>query len=234
MKSTKVQKKGRRLFRLIFILFSIFAICYFNNNGSLEQIINNKFEVNTQNVYPWNLTLVNKWNKIPKNYEVELTTLYNGEAVDSRIYPALQEMFDSARHDGVYPVVISSYRTREVQQFLLDDKIRSYEIEGYSEKNARELAEKWVAVPDTSEHQLGISVDINADKSHSTNEQVYNWLDQNAYKYGFIYRYPENKTDVTGIINEPWHYRYVGVEASTDIHNQGICLEEYLDNTNKY
>ena len=62
--------------------------------------------------------------------------------------------------------------------------------------------------------------------------EVYNWLAQNAYRYGFIYRYPENKVAITGIANEPWHYRYVGVNAATEIYKRGICLEEYLGETN--
>lgn len=226
----KKQKPRKKRFKLIFLICIplLFGTYYFLSSETLQQLANNKFNTNSQKEYPWNLILVNKWNKIPKNYEVELTTLSNGEAVDSRIYPALQEMFDSARLDGVYPVVVSSYRSRTEQQILLDNKTADYMQDGYSEKEAQEMAEKWVAIPDTSEHQLGISIDINADPTRSTNNEVYTWLDQNAYKFGFIYRYPADKTEITGIINEPWHYRYVGVEAATDIYNRRICLEEYL------
>ena len=73
---------------------------------------------------------------------------------------------------------------------------------------------------------------INADGINSYGYEVYNWLAQNAYRYGFIYRYPENKVAITGIANEPWHYRYVGVNAATEIYKRGICLEEYLGETN--
>jgi D-alanyl-D-alanine carboxypeptidase len=180
----------------------------------------------------WYLMLVNKWNYIPDDYEVELTELSNGQSVDARIYPALQEMFDVARSEGLYLVAVSGYRTAETQQRLLDEKIAEYRALGYSAENATVSAEAWVAVPGTSEHQLGIAVDINADGIYSTGYEVYEWLEQNAYKYGFICRYPSDKTEITGVINEPWHYRYVGVEAATEIHNQGVCLEEYLNNTN--
>lgn len=138
-------------------------------------------------------------------------------------------MFDIAKADGVYPVVASAYRTTEKQQSLMDNKIRDYKSEGYSQQKAITKAEEWVAIPGTSEHQLGISVDINADGIHSAGHEVYEWLNQNAYKFGFIRRYPPNKTEITGVINEPWHYRYVGVKAATEMYIRGVCLEEYLE-----
>lgn len=180
----------------------------------------------------WYLILVNKWNCIPDNYEVDLTELANGQLVDTQIYPALQEMLDAARSDNVYPIVVSGYRTAEKQQSLMSDKIADYKAEGYTDAVAVIKAEAWVAVPGTSEHQLGIAVDINADGIHSTGEEVYKWLSQNSYKFGFIHRYPADKTEITGVINEPWHYRYVGADAATEIYNQGICLEEYLNKIN--
>jgi D-alanyl-D-alanine carboxypeptidase len=160
---------------------------------------------------------------------VNLTELSNGQSVDTRIYPALQEMFDAARGDGVYPVVVSGYRSAEKQQGLLDDKIAEYRAEGCSIEEATIKAEEWVAIPGTSEHQLGIAVDINADGVNSAGFEVYDWLEDNAHKYGFILRYPADKTDITEIIYELWHYRYVGIEAAAEIHSQGLCLEEYLN-----
>lgn len=138
----------------------------------------------------WNLILVNRDNYIPKNYEIELTTLSNSEQVDSRIYPDLQAMFDDARASGLQLFVRAGYRTREEQQALLDEKIEAYQNEGYSKSEAEKLAKEWVAVPGTSEHQLGIAVDINADTSVCSSDAVYSWLAENAYKYGFINRYP--------------------------------------------
>jgi len=177
----------------------------------------------------WFLILINKWNTIPEDYKLGLTELKNGQSVDMRIYPALQEMFDAARSDGVYPIVASGYRTSETQQNIMDEKIAEYIAEGYSDKEAIVRAEACVAIPGTSEHQIGISVDINADGVNSTGEEVYEWLSHNSYKFGFIRRYPENKTKITGVINEPWHYRYVGVDAASEIYDRDICLEEYLD-----
>ena len=177
----------------------------------------------------WNLILVNRENYIPADYEVQLTELSNGKKVDSRIYPELQEMFNAARAQGYGLFVREGYRTQEEQQQLMNEKIEAYENEGKSKPEAKKLAEQWVAIPGTSEHQLGIAVDINADTTKSSRDDVYNWLEENAHTYGFIKRYPSNKTDITGIINEPWHYRYVGKEAASAIYSQGICLEEYIE-----
>jgi len=214
----------------------------------------------------WYLILVNKWNYIPDGYEVELTEFENGQLVDKRIYPALQEMFDAARSDEIYPAVVCGYRTTEEQQSLMDEKIAAYKDEGYSAKEAKIKAEECVAIPGTSEHQLGIAVDVNAawmagppgsppgsrpgdphegstvgtsvdlsggpagqaDAGHSTDEEVYEWLDQNSYKYGFVRRYSSDKTAITGMVSEPWHYRYVGVEAAAEMYASNLCLEEYL------
>lgn len=96
-------------------------------------------------------------------------------------------------------------------------------------KKQKKRAEKYVAIPDTSEHKLGRSVDINADTDKCSSEKVYQWLDENAYKYGFVKRYPEDKTDITGISNEPWHYRYVGTTVAKIMKEENLCLEEYLE-----
>ena len=178
----------------------------------------------------WNLILVNSEYRIPDNYqnEIKLTTLSNGKQVDSRIYPELQTMFNDARAAGLQLFVREGYRTRDEQQQLLDEKISAYQSEGYSETEAEKLAKEWVALPGTSEHEIGLAVDINADTSVSAADAVYAWLEDNSYKYGFIKRYPSNKTDITGVSNEPWHYRYVGKKAAKEIYEKGLCLEEYL------
>lgn len=177
----------------------------------------------------WYLILVNYRNPIPENYVPELTVLDNGRSVDSRIYPALQQMFDDMRSEGIYPVVGEGYRTAAEQRQMMDEKVEAYINDGFSRKRAEALAENEVAAVGKSEHQLGLAVDINADKSLSDNEDVYGWLAQNAHKYGFILRYPFDKTAITGIDFEPWHYRYVGEEAAKEIYDRGICLEEYLE-----
>lgn len=182
---------------------------------------------NTSENEDWNLTLVNNRNPIPEDWEVHLVEVEGGELVDERIYEPLMEMLEAAKADNrnQRPDVVSGYRTAKKQQKLYDKKIREYKREGYSETEAKKLAKEWVAVPGYSEHQLGFAVDING-----AAYDLYFWLQDNSYKYGFIFRYPGNKTDITGIAEEVWHYRYVGVGAATEIYEQGICLEEYLEN----
>ena len=174
----------------------------------------------------WNLVLVNKWNPIPQNYEINLVEVPGGEKVDERIYEPLMEMLEAAKEGNwdQLPMVVSGYRAQEKQQQLYDEKIAEYKQEGYSNEEAVEQAEQWVAVPGYSEHQLGIAVDING-----ATYDLYFWLQENSYKYGFIFRYPGAKTNITGTAEEVWHYRYVGVEAATEMYEQGLCLEEYLD-----
>ena len=174
---------------------------------------------------PWYLTLVNRQNPIPKDYKPKLVKVPGGEYVDERIYDSLMCMLEDAKAENWYqmPRVVSGWRTADTQQKLYDDKIAEYEKEGYSAGEARKLAEQWVAVPGCSEHQLGFAVDING-----ASYDVYSWLMENSYKYGFIFRYPGDKTEITGIAEEVWHYRYVGVEAAAEMYEKGLCLEEYI------
>lgn len=175
----------------------------------------------------WNLMLVNSRYRIPDDYSVELIRLSNGEQVDSRIYPDLQEMFDDARGAGYSLFVRAGYRSEEDQENLMEDKIEAYRQEGYSQREAEREAEKWVAKPGTSEHELGLSVDINAEGQTDGN-RLYQWLAEHSWKYGFILRYPAEKEEITGIDYEPWHFRYVGKQAAKEMYEQDLCLEEYV------
>ena len=174
------------------------------------------------------LTLVNPWNPLPSDWEVDLVDLSNGSQIDRRCYDALQEMMDACRDAGYEPLICSAYRTQETQQELFDKKVAAFEAEGKSHDQAVQEAGTVVAVPGTSEHQLGLALDINADKSRCDNDTIYQWLSQNAYRYGFILRYPEGKEDITGIDYEPWHYRYVGQAIAQTCMDQGLTYEEYL------
>lgn len=175
----------------------------------------------------WNLMLVNSRYRIPDDYSVELIRLSNGEQVDSRIYPDLQEMFDDARGVGYSLFVRAGYRSEEDQEDLMEDKIEAYRQEGYSQREAEHEAEKWVAKPGTSEHELGLAVDINAEGQTDGN-RLYQWLAEHSWKYGFILRYPAEKEEITGIDYEPWHFRYVGKQAAKEMYEQDLCLEEYV------
>ncbi|MDE6776282.1 MAG: M15 family metallopeptidase [Ruminococcus sp.] len=176
----------------------------------------------------WRLILVNSSHAVPKGYSPDLMQLSNGIYIDSRIYPDLQNMFDDARADGIYPVVGEGYRTHEQQEDIMQDKINTFIDEGYSKREAEKLAGEWVAEAGKSEHELGLALDINADTSMCTDSDVYEWLAENACKYGFILRYPSGSESITGIDYEPWHYRYVGIDNATEIYNNNITLEEYL------
>lgn len=181
----------------------------------------------------WYLLLVNKWNPIDRDYSLDLVELRNGHSVDIRAYPDLQDMMDDARAEGLQPIICSSYRTNQKQRDLFKNQVDKYLALGLTEEEAEEQAAKWVAVPGTSEHQTGLAVDIVAldyqildEGQEDTPEQK--WLMENSYKYGYILRYPTEKSDITGIHYEPWHYRYVGKEVAKEIYDLGICLEEYL------
>ena len=182
----------------------------------------------------WNLILVNPWHAIPDGYTVELEQIDSVHAVDVRVWPALQAMLTAAEAEGLEPILCSSYRTMEKQEALFSNKLERCMAEGYSREEAVIEAGKWVAIPGTSEHQTGLAVDIVSasyqvlDRAQEdTPEQQ--WLMENSYLFGFIMRYPEDKSDLTGIYYEPWHYRYVGKEAAKEIYERGICLEEYLE-----
>ena len=225
MARKKKENWFKKLLKTVVIAYLLLTLCQLA--GDIYSRLGTTHKISASE--EWNLIVVNRWNEIPEDYSVELTKLSNGQKIDSRIYPALQEMFDAARAEGIYPIVREGYRTTEEQQEILDDKIQAYINEGYSKRRAEKTAKEWVALPGTSEHQLGIAVDINADKSKCTNEEVYEWLAENAYKYGFILRYPVGKQEITGTSYEPWHYRYVGIEAAQEIYELGICLEEYFE-----
>ena len=182
------------------------------------------------------LTLVNPWNPLPDDWTVDLVTLDDGHRVDSRCYEAYMEMINACKAAGYSPVNCSSYRTQETQQSLYDNKVQRLISSGMSEDEAKTEAAKAVAIPGTSEHQLGLAVDlVDANMQDLTSAQesteTQKWLMANSWRYGFIHRYPNGKTDITGIIYEPWHYRYVGKDAAQEIFNRDITLEEYLGKT---
>lgn len=185
----------------------------------------------------WKLTLVNQWHELPNNYSTTLTQIRNGQAIDERCFSDLQAMMDDCQEAGLSPLICSSYRTQEKQESLYDSKVKRLVTQGYSHADAKNEAGKEVAVPGTSEHQLGLAVDI-VDVEYQILDEaqektdVQRWLMEHSWEYGFILRYPNDKKDITGVIYEPWHYRYVGKEAAKEIYEQSICLEEYLDTKN--
>ncbi len=175
----------------------------------------------------WSMRLINSVNLIPDTYEVN-TVIYQNEQVDVRILPYLKDMIQAASNDGIILQVVSAYRTNEKQKSLYDAQVKKEIQSGYDQNQAKEVASSTVARPGSSEHEAGLAVDFNNVTEEFTDTKEYEWLKAHCYKYGFIQRYERQKSDITKVINEPWHYRFVGTENAKLIVDSGLCLEEYI------
>ncbi len=188
--------------------------------------------VNADYADDWSLILINKQNHIPDDYEFELATIRGNVKSDVRVMPHVLEMLKAAQEDGVNLYICSPYRTPEKQKILFARKMQSYTKDGYSDEEAYELASQTVAIPGTSEHEVGLAFDFitsgyqQLDAGFAETDGG-RWLKDHAKEYGFILRYPSGKEDITDIEFEPWHYRYVGEAAAREIMDRGLCLEEY-------
>ena len=188
---------------------------------------------NQAKIEDWELLLVNKDNYLPKDYTIELKKVENGYQVDARIADAVLQMLNDARKEDLHPWICSAYRSSATQNKLFNKKIDFYQKQGNSEQEAREKASQWIAIPGTSEHEAGLSLDIVSKsyqlldkKQENTPEQK--WLMEHCYEYGFVMRYPTEKKEITKIDYEPWHYRYVGIENAKIMKENNFCLEEYI------
>jgi len=182
---------------------------------------------------PWYLKLVNRDNFLDYYFMPQLMYIGNGHQFDARAYSALLAMIASAEAEGLSPIVVSSFRSVSRQTTLFNNRIQRFVDEGYSQEDAFEAARRIVAYPGTSEHNLGLAVDIVSNNYHGlTAQQAYTpegiWLAANSYRYGFVLRYPYDKQHITNIIFEPWHFRYVGVYAATEMFARNLVLEEYV------
>ena len=184
------------------------------------------------------IILVNPWNYVPADYEPELVSLTSahgvqGSLVDKSCYDALTAMIDDCNKVCPQAYVVSSYRTHQQQVDNYNRKVQYYVNQGYDRATAEKEAATIIAIPGTSEHQLGLAVDIVdtrlwALEWEQADLPAQKWLMEHCWEYGFILRYPKDKIDVTGIIYEPWHYRYVGKELAAELHELGLTLEEYI------
>ena len=175
----------------------------------------------------WYLILVNNQNAMPDDFDIETVEVEDGYYIDARVHDALQEMLAGCRDAGYSPRLISTFRTRETQQYLYDHTANKADT----------------AIPGHSEHECGLAADIVDAGSLGWGDPLIDaqedmpaqqWLMEHCQDYGFILRYPKDKEDITEIIYEPWHYRYVGKEHASIIMSSGICLEEYLENMQDY
>lgn len=188
---------------------------------------------------PWNLRLVNGEHPLPDDFALPaMADVPDGDlAIDARAAEDLTALLADAEAAGVRPVVVSAYRTRDYQAELFRDRVRRAEREeGLTGEEAEDAAAFWVARPGTSEHEAALAVDL-ADVGYQELDErqektdTQQWLMAHCTEYGFILRYPTDKSATTGIGYEPWHYRYVGKEAASDIAESGLCLEEWLTET---
>ena len=179
-----------------------------------------------------NFLMVNRWNRIPADYTVELQYTPYGHRVSVECYDSLIAMLEDCRNAGFYPNLIDGYRSNGTQHYIFQKYLAFYLEEGNEYGTAYYLTKLRVADPGTSEHELGLAVDITDYIYSSSNLNPYHslyWLSQHCWEYGWILRYPSGKSNITGIMYEPWHFRYVGVELAMELKDSGLCLEEYLD-----
>ncbi len=180
---------------------------------------------------PWNLIVVNMDREIPEGYDPETREILDsGYELDARVTPHYEEMYRAGKKDGVTLTPFSGHRSYERQRINYNNLTETYMARyGLDRKAAAKKAATVILPPGTSEHNIGLAMDICNTYDSFADSAEYAWLMKNAYKYGFILRYPKEKEDVTGIVFEPWHWRYVGVEYAKKIKDSGLCLEEYLD-----
>lgn len=189
----------------------------------------------------WEMLLVNPWNSIPEGFDPELALIdskyagFAGAQFDARAIDQLHAMCDAAANDGIKLTIISAFRTNDFQTFNFNRKVDRVMAANptLTREQAEEQAATVVARPGTSEHQVGLAVDFNSVESSFKNTNEYKWLEANCTDYGFILRYTAEKQDKTGIIPEPWHYRYVGIENAKAIKESGLCMEEFIEKYNK-
>lgn len=182
----------------------------------------------------WYMVLANRDNRLSSDFTVPQTTTVGSAAVDSRIADALRQMVSDAAAAGIQLSPTNGYRTVGQQQAAWDTRVQGFVQQGLSQQEAEERALDYTSMPGASDHNTGLALDIvsvdHPQKNADTFEQTTasQWLAEHAAEYGFIQRYPKDKTEETGMDYEPWHYRYVGVDQATKIKESGLCLEEYL------
>lgn len=208
-----------------------------NQYESLEKEYNSvkeQAEAQNEETRPWYLMLVNQSHPMEDGYVPELANIDDSHQVDARVLEPLQNMLKAASDEGYSLYVCSAYRSVDRQKELFNESMIDYVNQGMTYYEAAIETAKSIAWPGESEHATGLAMDIVSsdyagldEKQGETDDQK--WLMEHCYEYGFILRYPKDKSEDTGIIYEPWHYRYVGVEAALTIRDQGVTLEEYLN-----
>ena len=196
-----------------------------------ENLYNECKEIYTKNKEL--LILVNYDNAVPNDYKLDLRYTENRkEQVANVLYNDLVLMLRDAQNVGYTYWIASGYRSIQIQQGLIDDHINTYISEGMSVEEAKNKTYEILEKANYSERHTGLAIDflssdnLNMDESQEMTEGN-KWLRENCFKYGFILRYPRDRQAITNMSYEPWHFRYVGREASTFIHQNNLTLEEF-------
>ena len=181
----------------------------------------------------WYLKLVNQEHNMDEDFEPILEELIPGHFLDYRVVPYALEMLESASNAGMDLIIVSSFRSYADQIALFNTEMNRWAANGYGPYRAFMGTRSRVAFPGQSEHALGLALDIVSGGNHALDESQSltpenQWLRENSWRYGFVQRYLEDKIHITGIIYEPWHFRFVGQEAARRMWEEGLVLEEYL------
>ncbi|MBR0541985.1 MAG: M15 family metallopeptidase [Clostridia bacterium] len=178
----------------------------------------------------WALAIIGVNYPLPDKYSPNLSEAVDGSSVklDSRVATHYREMYNAAKQAGCILTPYSGYHTYSLQESTYTRKLNYYISQGYSEEQAAAETQKKTLPAGCSEHNAGLCMDIVSASSDFVNTKEFQWLCDNAMNYGFVLRYPENKQEITGVNYQPWHWRFVGVEAAKEMAQNNQCLEEYL------
>lgn len=178
----------------------------------------------------WALTLINKNYPLDKNYTPTTAPVIENSSIkaDIRVAEAYRVMYNAALTEDVILTPYSGYCGYQRQKTNYDNKVQAFILQGLTEDDAKLSAEKRVEPAGCSENGAGLAVDVISASAGFSSTNEYKWLVANAHNYGFVLRYPEDKTEITGMIYQPWHWRYVGIEVATEMKEQNLCLEEFL------
>ena len=178
------------------------------------------------------LRLVNRSNPLEPDYSPPELAEYKGIKLHSSARDAFIEMLAEMEKEGVGGLLLqSAYRSFSYQRAIFEGRVKEFMKKGNSKNDAIQLASQSVQYPGASEHQTGLALDVSIDGKLTqafADTEAGRWLDKNCHKFGFIIRYPEDKTEITGIIYEPWHLRYVGIPHASVMYRENLTLEEYL------
>ena len=205
-----------------------------SNEGTTESTQSGERKVVNLNQKHWSVVVVDKNRQMPEGFEPELAFVADSDyALDKRAATYYDEMYKAALADNVELTPYSGYRSYSTQETNYQSLVDAYLSQGYSQEDAEDMAATEILPAGCSEHNLGLAMDICGTEDSFKDTQQYKWLCENAYKYGFIERYPEGKQDVTGVIPEPWHWRFIGPKYAEDMKSRGAqTLEEYLQSYN--